>query len=190
MLFLFLAETCIIACNCPEASSFRYRNGKLSVLNLDNAGVQPALSSSGRVGRNAYGIRINVERSLIAAAQKNWQIGNSAYANSRECLMGEYHPDITIDNVRIITLNDFDASHSAGAELNSYFKKVEDGKFYAIATLYEKESQVFEANFLAPLEADILLTKAPEHTGMHSFLVEVSLSDGIILRDTTSVQLY
>ncbi|OJV54634.1 MAG: hypothetical protein BGO31_06605 [Bacteroidetes bacterium 43-16] len=189
MLFLFLAETCIIACKCPEPNEFNYAYERLTVLSLDNSGSTAELSGSDSVRKQAYGIRVNIERILVAV-QHDWHLGNLAYATTWNCLAREYNPANAIKMIKIITLNDFDASHPAGAELSDYFKKVDAGKFYDIETIYKQESQVFKSNFLEPLEADVLLTKAPEHSGLYTFVVETDLSDGTILKDTTSVQLY
>lgn len=188
ILFLFLLETLLIACNCPEPSSFRYANERLTILNLDNTGSEARLSGLDSVNKNAYGIRVNMSRILIAIQQDRC-LGNIAYASSRNCLT-EYYPANAIETIKIITLYDFDASHRAGADLTAYFKKVDFGKFYDIETMYGKQSQTFLADFLKSLEADILLIKAPEAAGMHTFVVEARLSDGTQLSDTTSVKLY
>lgn len=188
--FLFLLETLLVACDCPEESSFRYVNERLTAFNLDNSAVQAQLSGLDSVNKNAYGIRMNIERTLIAAVRDNWSFGNSAYAMSRECVTGAYHPAITIETIRIVTLHDFDAAHPAGSDITAYFKNNNSGKFYDIENLYNKEAQVIYDNSLPPFEADVLLIEVPEHTGIHAFVVEVLLSDGTLLSDTTSVQLY
>lgn len=189
-LLLFLLETLLIACNCPEPGSLRYANEQLTAINLDNAAVAPRVSDSDSVNKNAYGIRINIERTLVAATQGHWDFGNSAYANRRECFAAEYHPASAIETIRIITLHDFDATHQAGADLSAYFKQVKSGKFSELESLYDVAAQVFYGNILMPLEADVLLIKAPEYTGIHAFVVEAYLQDGTVMKDTTTVQLY
>jgi len=159
-------------------------------LSLDNACAQPQLSGSASVNKNAYGIRINMERILVAAAYGNRHFGNSAYATSKRCFTAEYHPVTTIETIRILSLYDFDATHPAGADLSAYFKQVKYGKFADLENLYDAASQVFYDDVLMPLEADVLLIRAPESAGMHTFVVEAQLSDGTLLSDTTSVQLY
>jgi len=188
--FLFLLETLLIACNCPEIALLRYTNERLTILNLDNTGAQPQLSGLGSVNKNAYGIRINIERRLVAAVLGNRHLGNNAYATTKRCFTAEYNPVVNIENVRIITLHDFDATHPAGADLSAYFKQVKSGKFADLEKIYEVNSQVFYDNILMPLEADILLVKAPGISGLQAFVVEARLSDGTLLSDTTSVQLY
>lgn len=131
-----------------------------------------------------------MERILVAAVYGRRHFGNSAYAMTKECFTGVYHPSITIENIKIITLQDFDAAHHAGTDLTVFFKHVESGKFYDMEKLYDRDAQVIYDNSLPPFEADVLLIKAPEHTGMHTFVVEAWLSDGTLLSDTTSVQLY
>ena len=189
IVLLFLLETWLVACTCSAPSSFRYANERLTALSLDNSGAQPQLSRFNSVHKNAYGIRMNIERTRVAAISESWHVGNMAYATTKRC-SAEYNPTAAIENIRIITLHDFDATHSAGADLTVYFKQVKSGKFYDIETLYDGASQVFIDDMLMPLEADMLLIKAPEYIGMHAFAVEARLSDGTLLSDTTSVQLY
>lgn len=165
-------------------------NERLTASNLDNSAAQAQLSGLDSVNKNAYGIRINMERTLIAAVRDNWSLGNSAYAMSRACVTGAYNPAIAIETIRIITVHYFDAAHPAGSDLTAYFKNNKSGKFYDMENLYSKDAQFIYDNSLPPFEADVLLIKAPEQSGMHAFVVEAHLVDGTVLKDTTTVKLY
>lgn len=180
-----------VSCKCPEATTFNYINDKVVALNLDNSGIKPELSGTDSVRSSAFGLRINIERILIAALKREeWNFGSKAYANKLYCSTGEYYPKAAIETINIISLHAFNSSLPAGADVTDCFKRFKNGDFSEIADLYELKRQVLYADALEPIEADFLLTKVPDYLGEHQFVVTVHLVDGAILNDTATVKLY
>lgn len=89
-------------------------------------------------------------------------------------------------SIKVYTLNDFDGTHPAGADLSGNFKvyrnyafmTMEDYLKYADVTLYDERQ--------LDIRIDLLLMTAPAITDQHQFKVQMALSDGRVLETETS----
>lgn len=135
---LIVEVTTTSCCQCdndPEVIK-EYSNLRVRVDNLDNSGAEPVISSSGSIVKEAYGMRINVVRALIAQidAAKPGFI-TSAYSFSCNWVDGRIIPVDSVVDASIITLHDFDASHPAGSDVTAFFSVRTKAKPNTLVTL-------------------------------------------------------
>ncbi|MDF2189553.1 DUF5034 domain-containing protein [Paraflavitalea sp. CAU 1676] len=188
LLLPLIAEVVVSCCNCVEPVIQRYTNKTISVFNLNNSGAEPQVTTADTVAKRAFGIRVQLEREKMACLQKSRSLFiQSAYAFGCRCPPPtQYRPKDSIEAIRILTLNDFDNTHLAGADVSTYFKVYKPYYFLTIGDYVKNTSPtLFTDEELKPA-IDLLLMAPPAGGAEHRFRVQIRLSDGRILESDTS----
>lgn len=188
LLFPLVAEVVVSCCNCVEPVIQRYTNKTISTSNLNNSGAAPEPTNADTVAKRAFGIRVLLEREKLACLQKKPSLFiQSAYAFKCACEPAlQYLPKDSIESIHIYTVNGFDNSHAAGADVSDYFKVYSDFHFRSIDNYVKNTSPtLFNDQELKP-RIDFLLMTPPAITGEHRFRIQIRLSDGRILQSESS----
>src|SRR5882762_11485505 len=112
--------TCLLVicgCHCDPVTIRNYDYSNFMALNLDNTGPEPVIASGNSVPKEAYGLRINTDISIIGSTPP---INNSG--SDLRCVKTQWHPLRSIQSITIISTDDFDSSHPAGSDLTGLFK--------------------------------------------------------------------
>jgi hypothetical protein len=188
MLFPLIADLAVSCCNCLEPVIKLYTHKTISVSNLDNSGSQPVISTSNSILKTAYGIRIQLTREKTVCNGKQPTLFiQSAYAFDCDCPpVNQLLPKDSVTSIKIFTLNDFDVTHSANADISDYFKVYQQFYFSTIKDyLKNSESTLYDDTELQ-LTLDLLLMTAPSINTQHKFKIQITLSNGRILEQETS----
>jgi hypothetical protein len=179
-------------CGCNEETQHEnYSHQTIFLKNLDNSGKEAIESEALQLNKNAYGIRLYLEREKVVIAYEKKQINSifiqSAYATSCECPPEFlYFANDSIVSIKIFTVNDFDNLHLENSNITDYFKVA--GSFSSIENyvknLYYTYAEDFEY-WGRELKLDLLLMTAPTANNKQQFEVQVTLSDGRILKQKT-----
>lgn len=183
-----MVEFAISCCDCKETTFLNYTNCSLTINNLDNSGVSPVITQSTSISKNAYGIRISINRSesICEVKRNNSLLIQSAYATSCDCPPEvQYMPLDSIVSVIIITSNDFDSEHLRGSDVSKLFYVFKGNEFTKLSEYIENlETELYD--YVTPtFEFDILLMSPPTIGIEHQFEVSIKLSDGRILNAQT-----
>ena len=180
--------------SCDPQISVIYSHKTLLVKNLDNSKEKPIETEALQINKNAYGIRLYLEREkfVVACAKPaNSFFIQSAYAavDPPDCPDYNFSANDTIISIKISTLNNFDNQHLENSDVTDYFKVA--GSFSTIESYvanmhYTFEDYVeFEKSWGKEVVIDFLLMSAPTANNKQQFEVQVALSDGRILKQKT-----
>lgn len=187
LLLPFLIEGISSCCQCADSVIKKYTNKNLSLVNLDNTGVIPFETNSDSIKKTAYGIRLKLEREEYVRTQVT-SLFSSACAYSCRCPPATvYRPQDSILSFQIITINDFDSTHKAGADIAPYFHIYENHKFLTTLEFLEKYNTSFNLQREFSLSIDFLLMNVPVLGLSHQFKLVLNLSDGRILEVNTKM---
>jgi len=184
-------------CDCGESVSKNYSNKSITVNNLDNSGDKPIVTNSTEVNRNAYGIKVNLLRELVAS-HKNVTptLIQSAYALDCDCPSElAIFPKESIVSFKIYSTYDFDVNHPANSDVSEFFKVQNNNTYYTINeylnllnssgnygnpawTLYDEDDLEFEIV--------LLLMTPPKLNISNKFRIQMTLSDGRIFENETN----
>jgi hypothetical protein len=199
LLLPIVAEVVIACCDCLDPVIRRYSNEFIVVKNIDNAGQRPVITTSNAIGKNAYGIKIEFQKKIVACREKAIPaFFQSAYAFSCLC-PPEYqiHPKDSVISIKIFTLYTFDENHVTNSDISDYFSVYSRFSFRPIDEYLTPEidydgnsTNVLYRNDDLTTDIDLLLMKAPSMNTTHQFRVEVTLSDGRVFeKETTEIDL-
>lgn len=193
LLMPVITHVIIACCNCPEPVVKRYSNESMTVQNLDNSSGVPLVITSATVPKNAYGIKVNLHRAVVAYNVKRLpSFFQSAYAYCDEC--GPKLKIIakdTIVDLKVFSIYDFDANHSANSDVSEYFTILTDifsgtiPDYLGSIKDYPYDVTLYDESQLES-ELSLFLTTAPELRTGNKFSVQITLSDGRILKQETS----
>jgi hypothetical protein len=194
----FMAQVFAACCECLDTVLKNYSNKIMTVANLDNSGIQPVVTNSSSVPKNAYGIKVEIQREIVACAQKQIPtFFSSAYALSCEC-----PPTLAIaakDSIvsfKVFSVYDFDDDHPANSDISEFFR-VTDYDAYATIPQYLSTQSSFRysrfgyskwtltAEDQLNFEITLLLLTAPKINSANKFRVDITLSDGRIFEQET-----
>lgn len=182
----------IACCNCPEPVLGQYTNCSLEIQNLDNAGAELNASSNNEIPKKAFGIRlkINLKEDICMRTVSTLFIP-SVNAFSCDCFPGIISSPIdSITSIQIYTVNEFDPTHPAEADVSDYFHVFEFNEFYGLPEYIDRYTNIlfdyYIDDFIVPLQWDLLLMSPPSLGIEHQFKVQVNLSDGRILSMLTN----
>ncbi len=177
------------SCCRKYGSALDYTNCQISVENIDNSGEKPIIVQTTDVPKEAYGIRLNLIRSVGTCQLDNYQsfLFPSAYACKDNSNVTEYRPLEAISAIKIITLNDFDTTHQANNDVTSYFYLLEKDGFISINDYLSGQDFIYYDTSAMNLKLDLLLMTAPTQGTQHQFSIEVYLTDGRILTAETPI---
>ena len=179
-------------CDCKEETQHgNYSHKVIFLKNLDNSGASAIESELLQLNKNAYGIRLYLEREKVVVACTKKQINSifiqSAYATSCDCPPEFlYFANDSIVSIKIFTINDFDNQHLENSDVTDYFKVA--GSFSTIESYVAKMYYTYADDFDywgRELKLDVLLMTAPTTNNKQRFEVQVTLSDGRILKQQT-----
>jgi hypothetical protein len=167
--FFIVALLSIISCN---RSVIIYNTNGIVLENYNNCGdfVVPA---SAPVGDSCYVIRMNYQSDQTAF--------NGVNDNNT------YEPGNLPTSIVIYSLQQFDSLHPAGSSLNSYFIA---GPGIG-STAQDIVNDFAETQDFYPTHDpdDLWLMKSPATNGVYSFVVRLDFNDGVVVSDTTTVNL-
>ena len=187
LFFPFLIEIIVSCCNCsePEVATFTHTNVLLE--HLDNSGESSRTTISDSILKEAYGLQINLDREFLACNPlQNHSFFISSYALSCDCNQIAYIPREYVTDIIIISSHDFDNTHLAGDDISEYFKVLKSHSYQSITEYLKKEEKDFVYDYLSTLRVQLLLMTPPTLNEFHEFKVQIFLSDGRILEQTTT----
>jgi hypothetical protein len=163
--------------------------------NLDNSGEKAIESELLQLSKNAYGIRLYLEREKVVVAcakQFNSIFVQSAYATSCECPPEFlYFPNDSILSIKIFTVNNFDNQHLENSDITDYFRVADSYSTIEnyVANMHYTYADDFEY-WGQELKLDLLLMTAPTANNKQRFEIQVALSDRRVLKQqTTEIEL-
>jgi hypothetical protein len=196
VLTLSLFLKIIFACEpCAEQpSQYSFSHTSLHVDNLDNSGKLPITAGS-TTPKKAFGIRLIFSLERIAVKNSyNMSLFSSAYANG-DCAYGKILiPKNTITSIIITTNYKFDGNMDIGADISKYFLYRYLGTDYFTIQEWLKTDTNYPDRYINDYNQeknertlDLMLLTPPSDAGLHSFNIEVKLSNGDTLSATTNV---
>ncbi|MEL6657160.1 MAG: DUF5034 domain-containing protein [Bacteroidota bacterium] len=183
LLLPILANVIIGCCDCLETIFFNYTNCDISLQSLDNAGPEPLISVSNVVQKEAFGLRVTVDRREDLCQNTFAPLFiSSAYAISCDCPPAQlYQPLDSIVTIEVISLTDFDPGNGNGDDITANFSILSFTEFLSIEEflnsqfydIYNLEDEIFSF--------DLMLMVPPPERGLYQFEVRLALSDGRVL---------
>ena len=176
-------------CDCMESIFFDYTNCSISVENLDNSGPELLVSSANSISKEAFGLRVGIKtKQDLCQKYSEPLFMNSAYAFRCDCLPPEvYHPLDSIASVKIITLLNFDSSHFSNDDVSEYFSILNSTEFVPMGDYINTQPYEYYDLEDSNLSLDLLLMTPPTENSEHQFEVQVELTDGRVLRETSEL---
>jgi hypothetical protein len=168
-LVLVVALLCTGAC---KKGVIDYYTTGIVLENYDNCGdfIKPAGSA---VNNGCYVIRVN-----YTSDQTSF---NGVNDNDR------YNPANHPTSVLIYSLQAFNAQHPAGSSLNEYF--IAGPKLHASAEDIVTGFADTEDFYPTHDPDELWLMQPPEWNGSYSFVLRMEFNDGVVVSDTTTVNL-
>jgi hypothetical protein len=185
----FLVNLIIGCCDCIETMFFDYTNCSVSIENLDNSGREVIVSLSNQIPRKAFGLRINIERKEDVCGNDFQPLFISpAYAISCDyCPEKLYLPLDSIVSLDVITNDDFDSGHSANDNISEYFSVLMSTEFISINEFINRQhNELYDINN-SDLQFDLMLMSPPDESSEYQFEVQIELSDGRVLTETSAI---
>lgn len=182
-------------CNCDvETQHENYSHKAMFLKNLDNIGAKIIESESLQLNKNAYGIRLYLEREkvVVACAKPiNSIFIQSAYATSCKCPPEFlYFPNDSIVSIKVFTVNNFDNQHLENSDITDYFRVAHSYSTVENDVANRRYSYGSDAEFEKScgkeIKIDLLLMTAPTISHLYQFKIQVKLSDRRILEQLTS----
>lgn len=114
-------------CYCEGGVEYKFAVTSTAVYNLDNSGMEPKITDADTIGKSAYGIELKLATAKITKADVHpFSLINSASAMKCVCYSFNGTSKDSVVSIQIFTVNDFDPSHKAGADVTDIFYS--DGK--------------------------------------------------------------
>lgn len=185
-----MIQLIVACCDCLDPTYFNYTNCSLTINILDNSGAEPIVIQSNTIPKEAFGIRVIINRNedICKAKTRKSIFFQSAYAIYCDCPPEfQYLPLDSITSVKIFTIKDFDSEHLENTDVSDYFFVYRRHEFYKIDEYIEGiETIVYDFEY-QPFEFDLLLMSTPTISTEHQFKMAVELSDGRTLNALTEV---
>lgn len=165
-------------CNCADVIYYQFTISKVEVANLDNSGIVPVAIRDDTVSKKSYCLGITITTTKIAlqkTAVPNLFV-QTASAQDCFCAGGFYgQTKDTLLALHIYTVNDFDSTHLAGSEINTYF--FSDGRNPLPAT-GQFNQPLYSFDFGSPAFVySLMLMHEPQFSALCQFRVEVDFSN-------------
>ena len=187
-------------CHCDVQTQHKnYSHKALLLKNLDNSGKKAIETALLQLNKNAYGIRLYMEREKVITSRTekiNSIFIQSAYATSCECRPEFlYFPNDSIVSIKIFTINKFNNQHSENSDITDYFRVA--GSYSTVESYIANMHNTYASGYVHGIEyceqelkLDLLLMTAPTVNNKQQFEVQVTLSDRRILnQQTTEIEL-
>ena len=191
LLLPLMLDMLVACCDCDDPEKHIYTIDNLSIRSIDNRGSQPVEIDAGTVPKNAYGIKVRLPLRMVAYNRPAIRplFSTAAYATSCGCPPSlVYSPTDSIVSFKVVTLNNFDNQHPAGADVTSLFQvfKASNRSYQSIANYLASDAPVYNHKLDENVELTLLLMQAPAE-GQHQFHIEIKLSDNRLLSGSTSI---
>src|SRR5690554_3468743 len=98
-----LLEVLVACCTCETPVYFNYTNCNMVIKNLDNSEIEPVVTESNSIAKQAFGLRIEISRNedICKLTPSRSVFFQSAYATSCECPPEfEYHALDSITDIK------------------------------------------------------------------------------------------
>lgn len=185
-LFAAIMSGCIVDCHCDVQNvHFKWKDLELSSSSytLDSGQLFSEIDTSRDFSNKGYALNILLNGERLALRSDIPGFTNQAYACS--CPENNFFPDARVTGVRIYTVNNYDASHSAGAEVTEYFRSAQpsgNGGFKLAPLNLEEELRSYS---YPGIHLRLYLATRPGTGVAHQFRVVVTFDDGKVLNETT-----
>ena len=205
--FIFLAgisSTCYEEWPCESEYCIYYVGiSTMDLTDMDNS--EKEIKSAGDTVTNesyAMSVKFEMEDVLLGYNEGNSSFFSGAYASSNVENTMTYQLHDTIENIKIITIFDFDSDHSAGSDISNYFLGETQGifdpvgessstvpiKYELLETLPEVIDEVNNLSSIYGMHFWInLYLVNPSLNKQSRFVLQVDLLDGRLLQDTTNL---
>ncbi|RAW00347.1 DUF5034 domain-containing protein [Pseudochryseolinea flava] len=180
----------LIACSTGDCdgdfgNTYQYTHKLLEVKNLDYSGTQPSVVLEGDVSKHAYGIRLAIQREMVAriTGPVKFSVFSPLYAT--DCPPNEYVGIESIASIKVFTVNDFDDTHSAGSDVSNYFRVGNGANAMTLTKFLDQfgNKTIYLVDQLNE-DVDLYLATAPESNTSNQFKVQVTFSDGRVVEKT------
>ncbi|MBX3255111.1 MAG: DUF5034 domain-containing protein [Chitinophagaceae bacterium] len=192
LLIPLFSDMLVACCDCDDPQLFKYTNAGLELQHLDNRAQSPVIDEDGIALKEAYGIAMTLrcEPTAFKPAPFSFFL-NQSYAFSCGCDAAvQHHAKDSVVAIRIITLENFDASHAAETDISDYFRLYTWNSFTTITDYLHKDAKVFTYDEPQNIVMNALLITAPAAAGSYRFRVEMDLSDGrSLIKETSTIEL-
>lgn len=170
-----------------QVSPRYYQASEMRLGLIDNAGAKPIYlrqnsNKLDSVNKNAFGIQLGLYSANYLECLVQPRTSFSFVPTAKACYCDDGGFDsppfnfCKLINFRIRTLQEFDSSKLAGADLTEYFRHFVD------STYRELTADSIQFNN----RNDLLLMQSPLNSGVHQFEVQFVVSDSLTLTDTTA----
>lgn len=193
ILALPLLDVFYACCNCGDDTEEKfYVNTGFALKNIDNSGQEPLESTSANINKNAYGMRLYVNRQSLAFLKK--QINQPIFSQSAYAMSCDCPPEVTYnykdkaESIKIITLNDFNTDKSANSEITEYFKISK--RYTDVNELIKGLNYDFSYKLKETEYFDLLLMVPPlESNVQHQFKIVITFENRPTVELVTTVNL-
>lgn len=169
----------IISC-CEEDVNYKWI--RVSTELIDNSGNAPVISNLDKINKNAFGIRVFLQDSILYYSYLP-KFYNTAYATS---CSRNYIASNTVKEIAVKTLYDFDGLKTKNSEISDYFtaRLSQDIKsdYYSISEIVSKfndRNNLHNADEHGNNEEafDLFLMKQPNKIDTCQFQIEIKFTD-------------
>lgn len=185
LLLSFHVISCLVSC-CDEVDCVESKLNRIEVMCVDNTGPSPLQITADSTQLSAAGYKMTIaffgeetHRGPCVAATHgllDW-FQNRALATS--CPHPEYSSPDTLQQIIIRSTKNFNPDYPAGSNLFGLFIMDQENES-AFRTLQNMPHWNDESG-----ELDLLLFATPDSVRMHQFMVDVYMTSGRVISDTT-----
>jgi hypothetical protein len=175
----------MIVDSCNPCKNYKYDIDKMSLKNLiySYGTFTPNTKETDTtvLKYSQFGIRIKFHDIIYSNIKRSYSLINTAMAY--DC-WDQYNIQHKVDNISVISLNNFDLNHTANSDISEYFR----ASFYPnqVSTIDSTINYENKDNFSRFYYFDLLLNKAPQLDSAFRFVVKVKLSNNELI-DTTEL---
>lgn len=182
----FSTQMIIACCDCPETKTYQYKFEYVAAFNLDNSGANPIISES-PISKSAYGIKLQIGmRQLSLQDHTHFSLFSQAHAFRCGCEPGTtITPRDSITTLKITTINKLSNEHPEGSDVSNLFKVLRSGMYVDIDSVITRPDIYFTTTDTKHLE--LFLLTPPERAGRYSFKIDLILSNGSQISDSTKI---
>lgn len=173
---------------CTEEYQYKWTDFSLNI--LDNSGEYPVLIENKEVNKNALGLRVTLQDTVIYFAQ-NFKLMNECYATSCAEKYTRIH---NLSTIKIITLLDYSSKYPKDSDITKLFIARESGN---TKSLYISIDQIISNvngsshNYNGYSDFDLYLVDTTATIGEQRFEVQLTMSDGnIFIQESDTLKFY
>lgn len=179
--------TLIQSC-CTEEYQYKWTDFSIGI--LDNSGEYPVLTDNKEVNKNALGLRITLQDTVMYLAQ-NFTLVNECYATS---CAEEYTRINNLSSIKIITLLDYSSKYPKDSDITQLFMARESGN--TKSTYISIDQIISNVNgsshtYNGYSDFDLYLIDTTALIEEQRFKVQLTMSDGnIFTQESDTLKFY